>query len=185
MIDTFFGPIAVESLRPGDQVATLEAGLQRLDGIAHARHSAATLDRKLVLLRRGALGRGVPARDTLVTADQMLRVPGNPLARVSSLLDGRSIVLASPRGVLTFVDVLLDLPWTLLANGAPLSAQHQVSGTLHLPRAARTRALPPVPAPIHGSASGPLRAAPRLAAPRLAASRPARAPTLFIPHPAG
>lgn len=145
MIDTFFGPQRVEDLRPGDKLATLEAGLQRLDGIAHARQTADVMDRKLIMLRRNALGRGVPARDTLVTADQMVRIPGTPLARVASLLDGTRIVAAKPRGVLTFVDVLLDLPWTLLANGAPLSAQHEVSGTLHLPNAARARRMPRQP----------------------------------------
>lgn len=141
LIDTFYGPKRVEDLRPGDKLATLEAGLQSLDGVAHARQSPRQIDRKLVLLRRNALARGVPSRDTVVTADQMLRVPGRPLARVASLLDGRRVVALRPTGSLTFVDVLLDLPWTLMANGAPLSAQHAVTETRRIARAPRPRAL--------------------------------------------
>ena len=146
LIDTFFGPMAVETLRPGDKVATVEAGMQGLEGVATARQSARFMPCQLVILRRSALGRGVPARDTLVTADQMLRLPGAPLTRVSSLMDGRRVVAAKPRGVLTFVDVLLDLPWTLLANGAPLSAQHEVSAKMRLPDIIRPRALARPPA---------------------------------------
>ncbi len=153
LIDTFYGPQAVEALRPGDKVATLEAGVQRLEAVAHAHDTAEALGRRLILLRRNALGRGVPARDTMVTADQMVRIPGTPLDRVANLLDGRRVVFVKPKGLLTFVDLVLDLPWTLLANGAPLSAQHQSSGTLLLPRAARARRVPHQP-PLSISARG-------------------------------
>lgn len=127
LIETLFGPVPVEALRPGDWVLTQEAGPQPLRGRAARRFAAADLAARRgsvpILIRAGALRRGVPARDTLVTPRQEVRTVDGGAAPAADLIDGRRVLAARPRRAVTFVALALDAPWTLTANGAPMTAQ--------------------------------------------------------------
>jgi hypothetical protein len=152
LIDTLFGPKLVEALRPGDPVLMAGvadmAGMQALGSISTAKISAAALSRstrKPILIRRGAFGRGNPARDMLVSPGQKLVVQGRS-ATAASLIDGRRVVLIHPRRTITFVELQFEIPGILMANGTPTGAKVMCSARPRLAPAPLFAALPfPVP----------------------------------------
>jgi len=148
LIDTLFGPKPVEALRPGDPVLMAGAGIQALGSITTVKISAAALarsNRKPILIRRGAFGRGNPARDMLVSPGQRLAVDGRT-STAASLIDGRRVLLIHPRRAITFVELQFEGPGTLIANGTPTSAKTMPGARPRLAPAATYPALPfPVP----------------------------------------
>ncbi len=149
LIETLFGPKPVEALRPGDPVLMADAGLQALGSITTATINAGALARsqtKPVLIRRGAFGRGNPARDMLVSPGQALMVQGRR-AKAASLIDGRRVVLIHPRKAITFVDIQFEAAGTLMANGAPICAKAMAGARARLAPAPSFAALP-FPTPI-------------------------------------
>ena len=92
-IATPAGAVAVESLRIGDVVVTVDGGRAPVRWLG--RQSVVTAfgppqARWPVLVRAGALGEGVPARDLKVTSDHALLVDG-VLIQAGALVNGGSV----------------------------------------------------------------------------------------------
>lgn len=78
LIDTPEGPRAVESLRPGDLVDTVDHGPQVVRFVRSGDHSLedAEIDDKPVLIKSDALGAGRPAHDLIVSPQHRILVGG-------------------------------------------------------------------------------------------------------------
>ncbi len=79
MIDTPSGPRAVETLRPGDLVTTLDHGPQPIRWTRSGLHplERTEADDKPVLICAGALGQGLPAQDLIVSPQHRMFVGGH------------------------------------------------------------------------------------------------------------
>lgn len=77
-IKTPDGPRAVEALQPGDLVCTLDHGPQVVRWVDSNEHSlrCRKQDDRPVLIRAGALGRGAPAQDIIVSPQHRVLVGG-------------------------------------------------------------------------------------------------------------
>ncbi|MBV9116007.1 MAG: Hint domain-containing protein [Acetobacteraceae bacterium] len=117
------GALAVEALRVGDLVTTVEAGQhrtrrvrwvgrRRLDLAAHPRPECAAP----VRFRAGALGDGLPCRDLLVSPDHALLLGGR-LIPAKLLLNGMTIVQERALPAVLYYHVELDGHAILLAEG--------------------------------------------------------------------
>lgn len=126
------GPCAVEDLRAGDLVETLDQGAQPV-AFVHARtldetHLAAHPRHVPVRIRAGALGAGMPARDLTVSPQHriLLRSPiaqrmfgaTEVLAPAAGLIDCPGIERALVFGPVRYIHVMLDHHGLLAANGA-------------------------------------------------------------------
>ncbi len=78
LISTAQGPRAVETLRPGDLVLTLDNGLQEILWVRSGDQALEDLDvdAKPVLIPAGSLGPGRPARDLIVSPQHRILVGG-------------------------------------------------------------------------------------------------------------
>jgi hypothetical protein len=121
-IATEHGEIRVEALAIGDCVQTLSGALRPIKwiGKGHALvtpgiRSAATP----VIVRKGALDRGIPYRDLYITKGHSLFVDG-ALVPVEFLVNHRSILWDDHlRGEVTVYHIELETHDVLLAEGAP------------------------------------------------------------------
>jgi hypothetical protein len=79
MIDTPDGPQAVETLKVGDLVMTLDHGPQPIRWVHSGDQplEAAEVDAKPVLIAAGALGPGLPAQDLIVSPQHRILVGGH------------------------------------------------------------------------------------------------------------
>lgn len=104
----------VESLRPGDRVQTLDQGLQPIlwTNTTYIDHTEAQrLDTRPILIRKGALGPGVPRWDLRVSPQHRMLV-ANPLVEE---------VVGTPQ-CLVAARHLLSLPGITIDRGAPCFA---------------------------------------------------------------
>ncbi len=131
MISTDRGEVAVEALRVGDLVQTRDAGLQPIRWIGQRRLGLAELivrpNLRPVQIGQGALGHGLPLRDTLVSPQHRMLIEG----AAPEMLFGESEVLVAathltalprvaqilPAGV-TYIHLLLERHEIICANGA-------------------------------------------------------------------
>ncbi len=122
---TDHGEIAVEDLRPGDLVATLDAGAQvlapvrwvgrrRLDLARHP-HPWAVAP---VRIRAGAFADGLPHRDLVVSPDHAMLVNGQ-LLPARQLINQMSIAQVTGLAGVEYFHVELDRYSILLAEGLP------------------------------------------------------------------
>ena len=122
---TDHGKIAVEDLRPGDLVATLDAGAQvlapvrwigrrRLDLARHP-HPWAVAP---VRIRAGAFADGLPHRDLVVSPDHAMLVDGQ-LLPARQLINQMSIAQLTGLARVEYFHVELDRHSILLAEGLP------------------------------------------------------------------
>ena len=125
------GQVAIERLKAGDLVLTRDHGLQPIRWIGARRLDAAELadDPTLqpVLIRRGALGQGCPARDMLVSRQHRMLLTG---ARAELLFGSdevlvRALHLVSLPGIdavevpaVTYLHLLFDRHQIVLADSA-------------------------------------------------------------------
>jgi hypothetical protein len=119
------GEIAVEQLRPGDQVVTLAngnrvlrpvkwVGYRRIDLSAHPRPDSVMPIR----IARGAIVENVPHRDLLLSPDHALYLDG-VLILARQLINGRTIHRDGAIRVVRYFHVELDAHAILLAEGMP------------------------------------------------------------------
>ncbi len=96
MVATDKGEVAVEKLKPGMRVFTRDNGLQKLRWTGRRELTAAELAARPefnpVLIRQGALGRGLPDRDMLVSPHHRMLVTSD-LAAV--MFDDREVLVAA------------------------------------------------------------------------------------------
>ena len=100
LIDTPDGPRAVETLQPGDRVATLDNGPQEIRWVRSSDQplEAAEKDAKPVLIAASALGGKLPAQDLIVSPQHRILVGGHSF-------DARRMTLESPCTLMSPVKV--------------------------------------------------------------------------------
>ena len=132
MIETADGPVAVESLKVGDLIRTMDHGLQPLRWIGCARLDASALQRKPKLrpirVRAGALGQGMPESDLFLSPQHRVLVR-SPIAQrmfgASELLvaakqmtEMPGIEPAADLDEVTYLHLMFDQHEIVLSNGA-------------------------------------------------------------------
>lgn len=136
-IETARGPIAVERLRIGDQVRTLDCGYMPILWIGSSQ-SATTEANRPVLIRAGRFG---TVEDVVVSANhavlirqsraQMLFEDSEVLVRAKHLVDGRSVLWQPHVHHVTYYHVLLDSHQIIEAHG--LLSESFLPGKLTMP----------------------------------------------------
>ena len=127
------GAVAVEELRPGDLVVTLDAGAQpilwigrRRTEFGHRRHP-----HQPVRIRAGAMGHGLPHADLRVSPQHRLLVRGpegrkrfarGALAKAKGLCGRPGILHDAACTGITYVQLLLAEHGLILANGLPVES---------------------------------------------------------------
>ena len=133
MILTDDGEVAVETLKQGDLVMTMDHGLQPVRWIGVQKMSgvalAAANNRRPVRIKAGALGYGMPKRDLMVSQQHRMLVRSIVAQRMFGenevliaakhleLLDGVDII--KDADAVTYVHFLCDAHEVVFANGAP------------------------------------------------------------------
>jgi len=130
-IATARGEVAIEDLRVGDAVVTRDNGPQEIRWIGSKRFSgrdlAAQPHLRPVLIRQGALGRGLPERDMYVSPNHRMLVASDQtalyfkerevLAAAKHLINNRGVHEIQTTGT-TYVHFLFDRHEVVLGNGA-------------------------------------------------------------------
>ena len=130
------GAVPVESLRPGDLVATVHGGplLQPLIWVGQLHVDLARHPRPCriapVVIRAGALGDGVPFRDLRVSPEHALFLGGR-LVPARLLVNGTSIVQECWRRDITYHHIELDRHGLVMSEGA-VSETYVDEGNRHL-----------------------------------------------------
>ena len=118
MIETPAGEIAVENIRPGDDIRLADGSIGRVHWVGHRRIGCtARPDDAPIRIRAGALGGNLPRRDLVVSPDHALFLDG-VLVPAGLLVDGVRIVCDDAERV-TYHHVELERHAILLAEGAP------------------------------------------------------------------
>ncbi|MBM3616331.1 MAG: hypothetical protein FJX28_13155, partial [Alphaproteobacteria bacterium] len=124
------GPRAIESLRPGDSVLTRDRGYQPIRWIGHKRFETNDLQANAalqpILIRKGALGRGLPERDMKVSRQDCLLQGGSRaelyfgedevFVRALHMVGQPGIVEAVVQEV-TYIHLMFDHHEVILADG--------------------------------------------------------------------
>ncbi|MEM6466438.1 MAG: Hint domain-containing protein [Pseudomonadota bacterium] len=133
LILTEAGPREVETLRPGDLVITKDRGPQPLRWTTSSKLDAARLERdphlKPVVIRKGALGPGLPARDLVVSPNhrialdtwraELLFGSKQVLVTAKSLADGHTIFQDQSATSVTYHHILFEQHEIVTAHGVP------------------------------------------------------------------
>jgi len=121
-IATPAGPVAVETLRPGDTVASVLRGTAQVVWTGHRRvacrrRAAGRADALPVRVRAGAFADAVPARDLVLSPDHAVYAEG-VLIPVRYLINGETIAPLDV-DIVTYWHVELDRHDVLLAEDLP------------------------------------------------------------------
>ena len=131
MIETEDGPRAIETLAPGDRIATLDNGFQPLRALPRSDVDAARMAEqprlRPVRVRADSLGPGVPARDMLVSPQHRFLANSPIVARVIgadevlvaalSLTKLPGIERAEDVEAVTYMHLVLDAHEVVIADG--------------------------------------------------------------------
>ena len=113
MIATPKGEVPVEELEVGDRVITRDNGIQEIRWVGHRAMKGAELEKaphpKPVLIRKGALGNGLPERDMMVSPNHRVLVANDKTALYFE--ESEVLVAAKHLVGLDGVDVV-DVSWT-------------------------------------------------------------------------
>jgi len=115
------GEVAIEALRPGDDVLTADGGVEPLLFLGR-RHvtlagRADAAEMAPIRIRAGALGNGLPRRDLVVSPDHCLFLDG-ALVPARLLVDGTTITRETQRAAVTWFHLELPRHAVVLAEGA-------------------------------------------------------------------
>lgn len=113
------GDVTVEQLVSGQDILLAEGGTARVRWVGH--QDVHPADGHLVVIRAGALGRGLPMRDLVVTGDHGMVLDGYVI-NASALVNGHGIDWANPLRMprtITVYHVETETHEALLAEGAP------------------------------------------------------------------
>mgnify|MGYP000025002934 CR=1 FL=1 len=163
MIDTPDGPRAVETLKPGDLVMTLDHGPQAIRWTHSGDHPLedAEVDDKPVQIKAGALGRNLPAHDLIVSPQHRILVGGNgqlqqvfasaAFAPAKSLTSVPGIRHMKGKARITWIHFACDRHEVVTANGclseSLLLGPMVVNGLSPAERRALTDIFGPAPTP--------------------------------------
>ena len=143
LLDTPEGPRAVETLRPGDRVATRDSGAQEVIWVGGRQFSGAHLfampQLRPVRIRQGALGQGLPMADLILSPEHRLVIAG----AAARLLFGEAEVLVAARDLpaaatlsasaaATYIHVMTRRHEVLVANGVACESFHPASADFRL-----------------------------------------------------
>ncbi len=121
-IATPYGEVAVERLRIGDAVLTRGGLARRIRWIGRREVTVPEMEAapelRPVLVRRGALGPGVPSQDLYLSPQHAVLAAGL-LIPAAALVNGASILRAAPSGGMEYCHIELDDQALVLAEGAP------------------------------------------------------------------
>jgi hypothetical protein len=116
------GERPIETLRIGDLVRTASGALRAIRWIGRRNYSAPFFASNEhvhpIRFRAGALGRGLPRRDLLVSPEHAMLLDGM-LVPANRLLNGNTILQEHGMDCVDYVHVELDTHDVLLAEGAP------------------------------------------------------------------
>jgi Hint domain len=116
------GEIPIENLKIGDWVVTSSGGMMPIRWIGWRSYSksfaAGNNDVLPVLIRRAALGNGLPRRDLWVSPEHAMFIDGM-LIPARDLINGKSIVRDESAGEVTYFHVEFDSHAVIYAEGAP------------------------------------------------------------------
>jgi len=138
MIRTADGERAIEDLRPGDRIQTMDNGLEEVLWTGQRRMTGARLHAmphlRPIRLRGGALGVGRPDRDLLVSPQHRMLVKGpaaqalfnsaEVLVAAEDLVNDHSVIVDHTLREVTYVHVLLDRHQVIWANGLETESFH-------------------------------------------------------------
>lgn len=125
------GEVLVETIRVGDEITTLDHGVQKVRWIGSRNLSAAQLsqqpDFNPVRIAKGALGGGVPERDLTVSPQHRMLLAGaqaemlfgepEVLAAALYLINDSTILRQRPNGI-TYIHLMFESHEVICANGA-------------------------------------------------------------------
>lgn len=155
MIRTSRGLVAVEELRVGDLVVTMDQGLRPIRWTGQRRLSAQYLrhtpDFRPVRIAAGALGGGQPLRDLVVSPEHRVVLSGpvvqlfsgeyEVLCAAKDLIGQRGITQTAPKGV-TYIHILFDSHHIVDSDGAWTESFQPSNATMHaIDSAARSEIL--------------------------------------------
>ncbi|PID37032.1 MAG: type I secretion protein [Rhodobacterales bacterium] len=131
LIATPRGEVPVEMLKAGDRVITRDNGIQEIRWAGAKsidwRDMSADARLKPILIRKGALGNGLPERDMLVSPNHRVLVANERtelffderevLVSAKHLVDGKNVVQVETRQV-TYIHFMFDHHEVVLSDGA-------------------------------------------------------------------
>lgn len=125
-IMTTFGAVPVELLRTLDPVVTLERGMRRLRRVDRIKLDASLLARcpeaQPIRIKAGAIAKGVPERDLLVSPGQELYLVSGGFPRrqmATQDIRGYMNIFPSPVTSVTYYVLEFDEPVVVYADGLP------------------------------------------------------------------
>ncbi|MGB0901709.1 Hint domain-containing protein [Halocynthiibacter sp.] len=152
LIRTATGLRPVEVLQAGDMVLTADNGFQALRWVCvrtlDAAHLAANPHHQPILIRKGALGPGLPSQNMRVSPQHRMMLTGwraellfaerEILVPAKALLDDQKVIPDHSTDTVSYIHLLFDAHEVIFANGAPSESLHagQLSKGL-MPQAAR------------------------------------------------
>lgn len=166
-IATPFGPVAVEDLRPGDRISTLDDGPQEVLWSGHRRMTGARLyampHLRPIRIRAGAMGEDRPDADLIVSPEHRMLVRGaaamnlfntpEVLVAAGDLIDGQMVHVDQSLKEVTYHHLLLDRHQVVWANGIETESFHPAHAALDMiaadQRAALASVLPGVAGDPH------------------------------------
>lgn len=133
LIATPHGPCPVQDLRPGMRVQTMDAGAQPLLWVGHQTVLASDMTDNIrlrpIVIRAGALGRGLPSRDLRVSRQHRMLISGPEVRQVFGapeilvpairLAGMAGIALDRARNGTDYFHLLLERHHVIFANDAP------------------------------------------------------------------
>lgn len=139
LIATPEGPVAVETLQPGDAVLTADGGMTRVNWLGvqpvdtTSKHPTAF---NPIRIQAGALGNGLPERDLFVSPDHGIELDGI-LANAAALVNGRTIsqVRTMPGKAFTYYHIETGAHELLLAEGVAAESYQETGGLAHFSNA--------------------------------------------------
>ena len=123
-IETDAGPAAVETLKCGDMVWTIDQGFQPIRWISSTSHRwSPTPDKaKPILIKRGALGAGLPHRDLIVSPQHRMLIPtgdGEVLAPSKALTGLNGVGQMHGCRRMEYFHIMFDRHQVIFAEGTP------------------------------------------------------------------
>ncbi len=137
-IETPDGPRLIQMLRPGDRILTKDNGPQDILWTGHRRMSGARLyampHLRPIRFRSGALGKGRPDGDLIVSPQHRILVKGHAaqalfntpevLVRAEDLTNDRTVLVDHTLREVTYVHILLERHNIVFANGIETESFH-------------------------------------------------------------
>ncbi len=131
LIATPRGERLVEELKEGDRIITRDNGIQEIRWVGHKKMKGVDLVRnphlKPILIKAGALGGGLPERDTMVSPNHRLLISGDQsqlyfeerevLAAAKHMVGSDGIVAVDVMST-TYIHFMFDRHEVVLSNGA-------------------------------------------------------------------